>query len=154
MSGEEPGFGFTDEEMAVPDYGLGGPLRGFGGVPIKPVQPDYFGNPNRPDTGPWRKHEADVAARTGDRLVTGSGNQPGKPGDTMGTDRIRQCKECRGAGISVSAKEVRKLVQQALDMNRRPIMEVRLLGAEFPVPQDWIFVPVADYDDLEERARG
>ncbi len=116
--------------------------------------PDYFGNPRAPQTGPWRQHEKDVAERTGDRQVVGSGNQPGKPGDTMGTDHLRQLKECRGAGISVSAAEVRKVVEQALDMNRRPVIEVRLLGAELPVPRDWVFVPALDYDDLKERAGG
>ena len=151
---DEPDFGFEPDEFIFPEHGVVKPKLGFGGEPIAQKAPDYFGNPNRPQTGSWKQHEADVAKRTGDRLVTGSGNQLGKPGDTMGTDKIRQCKECRGAGISVSAVEVAKVVQNGLDMGRRPVLEVRLLGAKFPVPRDWVFVPAADYDDLEERARG
>lgn len=116
--------------------------------------PSHFVNPSAPQTGPWRQHEKDVAERTGDRQVVGSGNQPGKPGDTMGVEHLRQLKECRGAGISVSAVEVKKVVQQALDMNRRPVIEIRLLGATSPVPQDWVFIPAIDYDDLQERACG
>jgi hypothetical protein len=118
------------------------------------AKPDYFGDADRPKTGPWKQQEKDIAARTGDSPVAGSGNQPGRPGDTMGVHSLREAKLIHGGGGSIKAEWLSKLVEQALRMNRRPVLEVRFLHAEMPVPRDWVLVPATDYDDLEERARG
>lgn len=114
--------------------------------------PDYFGKKNKPKTGAWKQHEKDIAERTGDQQVRGSGNQPGRPGDTMGADCLRDGKLSQGAGITIRASWLAKLLEESLSMGKRPVLEVRLEAAKLPVPRDWVFIPAADYDDLRERA--
>lgn len=89
----------------------------------------------------WRKHEADVEKRTGDRRVRGSGNQPGRPGDNIG-DRFRELKSTKHGIISVQALWLSKLSEQALRMNRPPVLELRLHGA--PHETDYVLVPEDD----------
>ena len=122
--------------------------------------PDYFKDadkPAQPQRADWKKHEADVEKRSGDRRVPGSGNQPGRPMDNMGK-RGRECKAFRsneqitGAGGTIQGSWLVRLVEQAMAMNKRPVMELRFERAKFPVPTDWILLPATDYQDLEERA--
>lgn len=119
--------------------------------------PDYFKDAGKPRRADWKQHEADVEKRTGDRRVRGSGNQPGRPMDCTGK-RGRECKAFRskhqitGAGGTIQGEWLLKLVEQALAMNLRPVMELRFERAQLPVPRDWVLLPAADYDELEERA--
>ena len=136
--------------------------------------PDYFKDahkPPKPRRADWKKHEADVEKRTGDRRQPGSGNHNtrgsgivGKrvhgrgstatPADNKGKS-LRECKAFIGKSGSISVKWLTKLVEQAAAHGLPPIVELRFeaaADAEFPTPTDWVLVPVADYDDLEERA--
>jgi len=135
--------------MPEPDY--------FGEVFDGSKSPDYFRDAGKPQRADWKRHEKDIEKRTGDRRVPGSGNQPGNPGDNVGK-RQREAKAFRskeqitGAGGTIQGSWLVKLVEQARDMNRRPVMELRFERAKFPVPTDWVMLPAVDYDDLEERA--
>ena len=119
--------------------------------------PDYFKDADKPQRADWKQHEKDIEKRTGDRRVPGSGNQPGRPMDNTGK-RGREAKAFRskeqitGAGGTIQGSWLVKLVQQAMDMNLRPVMELRFERAKLPVPRDWVLLPATDYDDLEERA--
>ncbi len=102
----------------------------------------------------WRDHERDVEKRTGDRRVRGSGNQPGRPGDNIG-DRFRELKSTKHDSIRVQASWLLKLVTQALCMNRRPVLELRLHGASYET--DYVLVPEDDCDvqvKSERQSRG
>jgi len=113
----------------------------------------------------WRKHESDVAKRTGDALVRGSGNGHGKTGqtncrgsvrvgDNMGTETLRECKATSGRSISIKCDWLDQLVEQGLRMGREIVLEIRIEGAKLPTPTDWVLVPVIDYDELKEKADG
>jgi hypothetical protein len=121
------------------------------GPPVRPRGPDYFGDVGKPKKANWKKHEKDTAARTGGRQVAGSGNQPGKPGDVRGTKFLRDCKATVRNRISLSAKTLKKIVNEALAVGRTPVIEVRLEGAEFPCPVDWVVLPSLDFDALVEK---
>jgi len=121
------------------------------------MTPQYFGevqHPKRPvyfDGAPkadWRQHEKDVAKRSGDRRVRGSGNQPGRPGDAIGGRFLREAKAVSGASLSIRAAWLRKLSEQALCMNKTPLFEIRLEGVEVPVPRDWILLPADAFQEI------
>lgn len=116
--------------------------------PVDPARPDYFKDAGRPKRADSRKHERDIAERAGERQVSGSGNQPGRPGDTMGSRFLRDGKATRGAGTTIQAEWLRKIVEQALRMGRTPVIEIRLEGAEIPVPKDWVLLPSEDFEEL------
>ena len=111
--------------------------------------PDYWGDNDKPKKADWKKHERDVANRTGDRRVRGSGNQPGKPMDVSGR-RGRECKATLQRSMSVTIKWLANLAEQAVSMNVRPVLELRLELIEAPTPADWVLVPAQDIDDLLE----
>jgi len=121
------------------------------GEPVKPKAPSYFGSPATPKKANWKKHEADCAARSGARRVKGSGNRPGNPGDLRGTKYLRESKATTKAGITISATWLRKLVDEATCVNKTPLFEIRLEGAETPVPTDWVLLPAVDFQELLER---
>lgn len=128
--------------------------------------PDYFADNDKPKKADWRSHEADVEKRTGDRRSRGSGAGHGKTGQTRGRTRatvqpadnvgkrLRECKATRGAGITIKKEWLSQLIEQALVMNRRPVLEIRLEGATLPVPVDWVLIPAMDYDELTEAYDG
>lgn len=120
--------------------------------PVRPKRPAYFTDGSPPvKKANWKKHEKDVAERSGARQVAGSGNQPGKPGDLRGAKFLRECKASKGAGLSVQAKWLRKLVDEATQLGRYPLVEIRLEAAEAPVPTDWVMLPALDFQELLER---
>jgi Holliday junction resolvase len=140
--------------MPGPDY--------FGGE-NESEKPDYFKDTNKPKKANWRKHENDVAKRTGDQTNRSSGAGHGRtgqtrarrsvsPGDNMGTIHLRECKATRGGGITIKKEWLEQLIEQALRMGRRPVLEIRLEGATLPVPQDWVLIPALDFDEMNENA--
>lgn len=110
--------------------------------------PDYFKDANKPKKADWKRHERDISRRSGDRQVAGSGNKPGRPGDTMGARFIREGKSTKHASISISQEWMRKLIEQALRMGKVPLFEIRLEAAQVPVPTDWILLPADDFQEL------
>jgi hypothetical protein len=121
------------------------------GEPVRPKKPDYFKDAGKPVQADWRKHEKDIAKRSGGSRVAGSGNQPGKPGDVRGTKFLRDGKATVRKNISISAKVLRKIVEEALALGRTPVIEVRLEGAEFPCPSDWVILPAIDFQAITEK---
>jgi hypothetical protein len=121
------------------------------GREVTPQQPDYFKSAGQPKKADWKRHEKEIAARSGGKRVAGSGNQPGKPGDVRGTKFLRDGKATVRKNISISAKVLKKIVEEALALGRTPVIEVRLEGAEFPCPTDWVILPAIDFQDLVER---
>jgi hypothetical protein len=117
-------------------------------TPARRPAPDYFSGSDRPRRANSKKHEKDIAKRTGDRQVPGSGNQPGRPGDVTGKRFLRDGKATVGAGITLKADFFRNIASQAQDMGRVPIIEIRLEGAKLPVPSDWVCLPASDFDEL------
>ena len=123
--------------------------------------PDYLGRDRAPQ-GPeyldrktgvdWRKHEADIEKRSGDRRRAASGATPGKPADNKGQKWLREAKATKGAGITIKALWLRKIVEEAMALGLDPLLEIRVDGAEAPVPTDWVLVPSIDFETLRERA--
>lgn len=131
--------------------------------PVEPPTPDYFKDAGKAN---WKKHEKDIAKRTGERQIRGSGNQPGRPGDTMGSKCLRDGKATArqsedgaketppnptAASITIREGWLRKLVLEALNMGKTPVIEIRLEKAQPPVPTDWSLIPS---DDLQEMIDG
>jgi len=119
-----------------------------GGGPAKRTGPDYFKDADKPKKANWKKHEKDIAKRSGDRQVSGSGNKPGRPGDVMGGKLLREAKATKRPSITVSPKWMKKLILEALRMNKIPVFEIRIEGAEVPVPKDWVLMPAQDFQDI------
>ena len=108
----------------------------------KPHAPDFF----RGRKVDWEQHESDVAERSGGRRTPGSGNKPGIPGDTSDQHYLRECKATKKAGISISPKWLRKIVEAAISRGKVPLIEIRLEGQTLPVPTDWVLVPATDFE--------
>jgi Holliday junction resolvase len=131
----------------------------------RPRGPDFFKDIDKPKKADWKKHEADVEKRTGDRRSRSSGAGHGKTGqtrrrgsvnvgDNMGTKRLRECKATKGRTISVKCDWLDQLITQSLNMGRDPVLEIRMEGATLPTPTDWVMIPADDYEELLERADG
>ena len=127
--------------------------------------PDYLGRDFKKKPGPnyldaidtgvdWRKHEGDVAKRSGGRVRAASGATPGKPADTKDEVYLRECKSTYGAGMSLSGKWLSKISAEALALGKIPLMELRFDGQTEPTPTDWVMIPSIDFEDLVEQARG
>jgi len=121
------------------------------GQPVQPKNPDYFGGPAKPEKADWKKHEKDIAKRSGAKRVAGSGNQPGKPGDIRGNKFLREAKATKKDSISLRGKWLRKITEEALAVGRTPLVEVRLEDAQFPCPTDWVLIPAMDFQALVEQ---
>lgn len=132
-------------------------MRTKGSRVIKPRDP-FQPLPEQPD---WKKHERDMAERAGAQLVKGSGNQSKKskgkprPADVTGGkgNFLRQGKSAKGKSVTVSEAALRKVVQEATDMGQRPLIELRIEKATFPVPTDWVMLPAVDFQELVESCR-
>ena len=98
------------------------------------------------------KHEKRIAKRSGDTRVSGSGAKPGRPGDLRGLEFLREAKTTKGAGRSISGKELAKISAQAMSVGLEPIMEICFEGQELPTPKDWVLVPATVFEDLVRRA--
>lgn len=113
--------------------------------------PDYLGQ----DTGvDWKKHENDVAKRSGGTRRAASGAAPGKPADTFDQVFLRECKATKGKGITINGGWLAKIVQQALPRGMTPLVELRLDGQSPPTPKDWVLIPAQEFEILLERLRG
>jgi hypothetical protein len=94
------------------------------------------------------RHEKRIAKRTGDKRVSGSGNKPGRPADLRGDTFLREAKTTKGAGRMISGRELAKIVEQAMALNKIPVMEICFEGQVIPVPNDWVLIPADDFDRL------
>ena len=113
----------------------------------KSTGPDYENRSKRGSGPNWRKHEEEVAERSGGRQQPGSGNKPGRPADTTDTRFLRECKSTKSAGISLKADWLKKIVEDAADRGKTPMIELRLEGQAPPVPQDWLLIPALDFEE-------
>ena len=124
--------------------------------------PDYFGKPANEKTGPdyfkkdpttkiSKKHEKDVAERSGGSRTPGSGNILGIPGDVKDAMFLRECKATKGGGTQIQAKWIAKLSTEALSVNKIPLVELRLEGQVEPAPKDWILLPANEFQNLLSR---
>lgn len=136
----------------------------------RPRGPDFFKDNNKRKQADWKKHEADVEKRSGDRRTRGSGNGHGKTsqtnqasfrrragvrvGDNMGNKKLRECKATVGRSITISCKFLDQLIEQSLNMGRDPVLEIRIEGATLPTPTDWVMIPADDYEEMERRLNG
>lgn len=96
----------------------------------------------------WRKHEKDVVKRSGGRPTPGSGNKPGSPGDATDAKYMRECKATHGAGMTINAKWLQKVVADAMARGMTPLIELRLEGQIPPTPTDWVLIPAVDFEAL------
>lgn len=130
--------------MAEPRY--------FDGGQSKPKGPDYL--KPRPTTDMSKEHEKDTAKRTGGRRVSGSGNQPGNPGDVKG---LKDLQELKATGkvdeTRIQLKWLRKIAFEALTQNRWPVVNLRFTKLEPPCPKDWVLIPADVYDRLKEEGK-
>lgn len=126
--------------------------------------PDYFGKPSKkkgpdyfkedPTTKISKKHETDVAKRSGGRRVPGSGNISGLPGDVKDDTFLRECKATKGAGTSIQGAWIKKISHEALAVNKTPLIELRFEGQEPPAHKDWVMLPAIEFQALLERLSG
>jgi len=125
--------------------------------------PDYLNRNQAERSGPkyverdtgvdWRRHEEEVAKRSGGRKRAASGAAPGKPADTVDQEFLRECKSTKGAGITLKSDWLKKIVQQSLPRDMIPLLELRMDGQEAPTPKDWVLLPAQEFEILLERLR-
>ena len=48
----------------------------------------------------------------------------------------------------ISGRELAKIVEQAMALNKIPVMEICFEGQVIPVPNDWVLIPADDFDRL------
>ena len=113
-------------------------------------KPDFF--KKEPTTKASQKHERSVAKRSGGRLVPGSGNKPGLPGDVGGRTYHRECKTTSKAGFVVSNVILTKVCKEAIAVDRVPLLEIELRGVKPPVPTQWVLIPAEVFEDFTGRA--
>jgi len=125
--------------------------RYLGDRPSDPPKPDYL----RPETTTARsqRHERSSAARSGKRLVAGSGNQPGKPGDISGDEDLGELKTTAKTDTRIQLSWLRKIAYEALTQGKQPMIEFEFTKLKSPCPRKWVMVPAEYFDDLQERAR-
>lgn len=111
--------------------------------------PDYF--KKDPTTKISKKHEKDVANRSGGRRVPGSGNIAGMPGDVSDPIFRRECKATKGGGTQIQAEWIKKISGEALAINKIPLIELRFEGQTEPTPKDWIMIPSIEFQRIIEK---
>jgi len=114
--------------------------------PRKRASPDFDKHNTTARRG--MRHEKRISKRTGDNRVSGSGNKPGRPADLRGDTFLREAKTTKGAGRMISGRELAKIVEQAMALNKIPVMEICFEGQVIPVPNDWVLIPADDFDRL------
>ena len=119
--------------------------------PTSSAGPDYLDHKDAVD---WKKHENDVAKRSGGHRRAASGAAPGKPADTIDQVYLRECKSTKGRGMTINGEWLSKIVQQALPRCQTPLIELRFDGQEAPTPTDWVLIPAQEFEILLERLRG
>ena len=112
--------------------------------------PDYLGRDSGVD---WRKHEDDVAKRSGGNKRAASGAAPGKPADTKDENFLREYKSTFGAGMSIKGEWLTKICSEALPLGKIPLMELRFDKQEAPTPTDWVLIPALDFEAILERIK-
>jgi|SRR5271165_6355180 len=84
--------------------------------------------------------------------VSGSGNQPGKPGDIRVTESegqclIFECKATKSDSIGVKLSWLRKLADQAFTVMARPVLSIQFVrGAA--TPKTYYILEEADFEHL------
>ena len=116
----------------------------------RPAGPNYLDRETGVD---WKRHELDVEKRSGDRRRSASGAAPGKPGDNKGEEYLRECKSTKGAGMSINGKWLSKITNEALCLDKVPLIELRFDGQVEPTPTDWVMIPALEFEALLENLR-
>ena len=116
----------------------------------RPAGPNYLDRETGVD---WKRHELDVEKRSGDRRRAASGAAPGKPGDNKGEEYLRECKSTKGAGMSINGKWLSKITNEALCLDKVPLIELRFDGQVEPTPTDWVMIPALEFEALLENLR-
>jgi hypothetical protein len=137
--------GKRDRGVDVPDP------RYLDDRPIEPRKPSYF----KPLTNTERSqaHERHTAKRSGKRVVPGSGNQLGKPGDVVGDLDLGENKTTKKTDTRIQLKWLRKIAYEALTQGKQPIVEMRFEKLTPPCPKEWVMIPAEFYYELLERAQ-
>ncbi|MGD9727899.1 MAG: hypothetical protein AB7L09_01290 [Nitrospira sp.] len=125
--------------------------RYLGDQPSEPRKPNYF----TPLTNTERAqdHERSSAKRAGKRVVPGSGNQLGRPGDIRGDEDLGELKTTKKTDTRIQLKWLRKIAYEALTQGKQPIVEMRFELLTPPCPKEWVMIPADFYNELLERAR-
>jgi len=103
------------------------------------------------------KHEKDTAKSRGGYATAGSGSKPGNKSDVVqpktrllqSSERI-ECKKTTRKSLTISLKWLEKIVKEAVETGRTPVMAFRFEDAEF-AEKDWIMVERRHYEDLTQE---
>ena len=127
--------------------------RGSGGLGRKP----------RTDRDYSRRQEQDAASRYGMQTTVASGAtdharekmdlRPIPSGTGLAIDEFQgECKTTKHASFSLNEGVLRKAVQQAAVVGKRPFIEVELRGLGVGVPKKWVTLTADDFAELTRRA--
>jgi len=125
--------------------------RYLGEGPIDSAKPNYF----KPLTTTERSqdHERHSAKRTGKRVVPGSGNQLGRPGDVVGDLDLSENKTTGKTDTRIQLKWLRKIAFEALTQGKQPVVEMRFERLTPPCPKEWVMITADFYNELLKRAQ-
>lgn len=126
--------------------------RYFSDKPSDPPKPDYL--KPLPTTHRSQKHEKDVAKRRGGRVVPGSGNIKGKPGDVESRRDLGENKTTFKTDTRIQLSWLRKIAYQALTQGKEAVVHLRYEKLEPPCPTDWVLMPASYYYKLIEEQDG
>lgn len=126
--------------------------RYLGDKPSEPAKPDYL--KPLPTTHRSRKHEKDVAARRGGRVVPGSGNIKGKPGDIEAGRELGENKTTAKTDTRIQLSWLRKIAYEALTQGKEPVVHLRYEKLTPPCEKDWVLMPASYYYKLIEEQNG
>ena len=125
--------------------------RYLGDRASEPSNPNYFKPPTTTERA--QDHEKASAKRAGRRVVPGSGNQLGRPGDVIGDLDLSENKTTKKTDTRIQLKWLRKIAYEALTQGKQPIVEMRFEKLTPPCPKEWVLIPADFYQDLLERAQ-
>lgn len=113
------------------------------------------GETNERRTTSFKRHERGVRKALGGVETVGSGNK-GMKGDVWAGDRdagqrlMVECKATEKRSISVKLDWLEKLVQEAHEAGREPVLAIRFEAMKFAGAKDWAAVPMHRLQELLE----
>jgi len=101
--------------------------------------------------------ETEVAEAVGGRRHTGSGASMYSKSDGSSSRYQIEAKQTKHSSMSIKLEWVIKITREAIARARVPLLSVRFLNIGFKengVESDWILMPLSEFKELYELAKG
>jgi hypothetical protein len=95
-----------------------------------------------------QKQEKHLAKTLSGRTQPASGALAFFEGDVKTDTALVEGKTTKNKSFAVTHQLLMKITSEAVSMRRRPILALRFESIPAPTPQDWVLLPLSDYDAL------